>query len=115
MKEIRRLRVPTIFLTATLPPTLVLDFEESLSLQMARYIRASTVRRRTRYYVHDCQRGKLLETVAETCDRRKAHFRKGEKGVAYCRSRADTEALAKELECGFVHAGAADNEESISQ
>ena len=57
----------------------------------------------------------MLETVAETCDRRKAHFRKGEKGVAYCRSRADTEALAKELECGFVHAGAADNEESISQ
>ena len=32
VKEIRRLRVPTIFLTATLPPTLVLDFEESLSL-----------------------------------------------------------------------------------
>ena len=115
LKNIRRLRVPTIFLTATLPPTLVFDFEESMALEMARYIRASTVRKRTRYYVHECRRGMLMETVADSCRRRKAHLKRGEKGVVYCRSRTETEGLAAELNCGFVHAGAVENEASIKR
>ena len=114
MKKVRSLMVPTVFLTATLPPTLVFDFEESFALQYARYIRASTVRVSTQYFVHECKRGSLLKTAAETCKRRAGHFRSGEKGVVYCRSRDETEQLAKDLGCGFVHAKAAANEESIA-
>lgn len=114
MKNVRHLQVPTIFLTATLPPTLEYDFEESLALQYARYIRACTARVSTRYYVNECKRGALQETVSGACRRRMAHFRQGEKGVVYCRSREETEDLAKEIGCGFVHAKGVENEGSIA-
>lgn len=115
MKNVRHLQVPTIMLTATLPPSLEFEFEESMALQYARYIRASTVRVSTRYYVHECKRGELRTIAVESCKRRKAHFRQKEKGVVYCRSRDETERLAEELGCGFVHAGSIENEESISR
>ena len=105
--------MPTTFLTATLPPAAAFDFENSIGLLYAHYIRAATNKRSTQYFVRECKPGKLTEEVVGACERRSQHFRKREKGVVYCRSRKDAEGLAALLGCGFVHAEADDNNRTI--
>ncbi|KAF4546947.1 Helicase conserved C-terminal domain-containing protein 1 [Elsinoe fawcettii] len=113
MKNVRSICVPTVFLTATLPPALHWEFEESLSLRTVRYIHADTTRQRTRYFVHSCRAGTLLESVLASCQRRNRHFKGKEKGIVYCRRKDETEYLASRLGCGYVHAKASDNTASI--
>jgi len=71
---VRGLRVPTILLTATLPVLLEFELETSIAAQMARYIRASTIRIKTRYIVQRCKPGKLEEQALELCERTKKHL-----------------------------------------
>jgi superfamily II DNA helicase RecQ len=79
---------------------------------MARYIRASTIRIKTRYIVQRCKPGKLEEQALELYERTKKHLGL-QKGVVYSRSRDQYEQLVGELKCAYYHAGAADNEERL--
>ncbi|KAL2354249.1 P-loop containing nucleoside triphosphate hydrolase protein [Cryomyces antarcticus] len=83
-------------------------------VRCARYIRAVTVRKNIRYMVQWCGRGKLLETAMDMC-RRQVRKLVGQKGVVYCRSRAQCEKMAEELGCGHYHAGSMDKEERLQQ
>lgn len=112
IRAVRGLRVPVIMLTATLPVLLEFELEQSMAAQMARYIRAETTRKKTRYIVNTCKPGELEEIVSELCKRAKKHLGL-QKGVVYSRSRAQCERLAKELRCAYYHAGAVDNEERL--
>ena len=112
VRAVRGLKVPTILLTATLPVLLEFELETSMAAQMARYIRASTTRIKTRYIVQRCKPGKLEEQALELCERTKRHLGL-QKGVVYSRSRDQCERLARELKCAYYHAGAADNEERL--
>jgi len=51
VKQLRMLHCQFVFLTATLPPTMELKFEEALLLQRPLYIRSLTTRMDLEYYV----------------------------------------------------------------
>lgn len=112
LRSVRGLRCATIMLTATLPPVLEWELEASMAAELARYIRASTIRVRTRYIVHECKAQEVEEQGIAICRRMQKHLG-GRKGVVYSRSRAQCERLAKELGCAHYHAGAVDNEERL--
>jgi superfamily II DNA helicase RecQ len=103
LRGLRALNCPMICLTATLPPMLVFELEESLLIRNARIIRAPTIRPQHRYQVQRCRGGELLAQAISICQRRAKHLRQL-KGVVYCRSKAQCETLAQELHCGYYHA-----------
>lgn len=113
LKHLRVLACPIVLLTATLPPVLEEVLSDSMLIRSATYIRASTVRPKTRYLVSWCQRGKAQETALATCQRWQRQLRDSKKGVIYCSSKAQCEELARELNCGFYHAGVVDRAERL--
>ncbi|KAF2462625.1 uncharacterized protein BDR25DRAFT_386957 [Lindgomyces ingoldianus] len=57
-------------------------------VRCATYVRASTVRPNTQYFVLWCQAGKLEETaLAVGSQQQSSLLATGEKGVVYCRSK----------------------------
>jgi superfamily II DNA helicase RecQ len=113
LKHLRVLACPIILLTATLPPVLEEVLGESMLVRCATYIRASTVRPNIRYLVSWCERGKAQEMALAICRRQQRLLRNGKKGVIYCRSKAQCEELAEELDCGYYHAGVVDRAERL--
>jgi superfamily II DNA helicase RecQ len=79
---------------------------------MTRYIRASTIRIKTRYIIQRYKPGKLEEQALELYERTKRHLGL-QKGVVYSRSRDQYKQLARELKYAYYHAGAADNKERL--
>ena len=67
LKNLRLLLCPIVLLTATLPPVREGELATSMLLLCATYIRASTVRPNTRYYVSWCERGKAQDTALAMC------------------------------------------------
>jgi superfamily II DNA helicase RecQ len=116
VKNLRLLGCPIVLLTATLPPMRELELEACMLVRHATYIRASTVRPNARYFVSWCQRGKLEETALAMCKRwAKRLQRTQEKGVVYCRSKAQCERIAKELDCIYYHAEVEDRAEQLAE
>jgi hypothetical protein len=80
----------------------------------ATYIRASTVRPNTRYFISWVQRNKMEETAVTVCLRRRAQLQKhGLKGLVYCRSKKLCETLADALNCLHYHADVVDRAERL--
>ena len=116
LRNLRLLACPMVLLTATLPPVREGELATSMLLACATYIRASTVRPNTRYYVSWCARGKAIETALAMCRRRQQPLLdRGEKGVVYCHSKQQCEDLAEALACGYYHAGDVDRAERLEQ
>lgn len=107
--ELRVLKCAVVLLTATLPPVLERELGANMLLRSATYVRASTVRPNIRYTVSTCGKGQLEETAVATCRRQ----RLGQKGVVYCRSKAQCETIAAALECAHYHAGVWDRAERL--
>jgi superfamily II DNA helicase RecQ len=106
LKNLRLIPCPIILLTATLPPVRQGELQRSMLIEQATFIRASTVRPNTRYYVVLCGQGKLIETALQRCQSQQPLLlQRGEKGVVYCRSKQQCEAIAQELNCQYYHAG----------
>ena len=112
LRDLRALGCQMILMTATLPPLLEHELEESMLVRLGRYIRASMVRKNIRYMVRRCKQQELAETAMHIC-RRQLSRMEGHKGVIYCRSRAQCEEMAEELGCGFYHAGFMDKEDDL--
>jgi superfamily II DNA helicase RecQ len=116
LKNLRLLPCPIVLLTATLPPLREHELASAMLLTHATYIRASTVRPNTQYFVSWCERDKLEETAITICRRRQRELlAKGEKGVVYCQSKQRTEAIAETLGCEYYHAGIADRAERLAE
>jgi superfamily II DNA helicase RecQ len=114
LKNLRLLGCPVVLLTATLPPVREHELESSMLVHNATYIRASTVRPRTRYFISWVQRDKIEETALTMCSRRQTQLRKhGLKGVVYCRSKKLCEKLADALDCPHYHAAVVDRAERL--
>ncbi|KAL1640171.1 hypothetical protein SLS61_010262, partial [Didymella pomorum] len=100
IKNLRLVGSPIVMLTATLPPLQEGEFEASMLVRHATYIRASTMRPNARYFVSWCQGDKLEETALFMCKRWAEKLRQsGQKGVVYCKSKKQCEKVAKELGC----------------
>jgi superfamily II DNA helicase RecQ len=116
LKNLRLLACPIVLLTATLPPVRENELGSSMLVHNATYIRASTVRPKTRYFVSWCQQDKIQETAVAICKRRQAQLQKKvQKGVVYCRSKRQCEELAEALECAYYHAGVVDRAERLQE
>ncbi|CAN9385033.1 unnamed protein product [Alternaria alternata] len=116
LKNLRLLPCPIMLLTATLPPVREGELATNMLLPCATYIRASTVRPNTQYYVSWCERGKAQETALAMCRRQQQLLlHRGEKGVVYCRSKQQCEELAEALGCGCYHAGDIERAERLKQ
>jgi hypothetical protein len=84
LKNLRLLGCLIVLMTATLPPVWEHALESSMLVHNATYIRASTVRPNTRYFISWVQRDKMEETAVAVCLRRQAQLQKeGLKGVVY--------------------------------
>ena len=114
LKNLRAVGCQMILMTATLPPLLEYELEESMLVRLGRYIRASTVRENIRYVVRQCKGMELIENAVSICLRQLRRM-EGQKGVIYCRSRKQCEQVAEELECGYYHAGYLDKEIDLEQ
>jgi len=115
LKRLRSLNCPMVLLTATLPRVLEVELSESMLVPLARYIRAVTVRKNTRYSVHWCPRGEDVAVMAVDMVRRQEERLRGQKGVVYCRTREHCEALAEELGCGYYHAASMEKEKQLEE
>lgn len=114
LKNLRLLPCPIVLLTATLPPVREGELSGSMAIQAATYIRASTVRVNTRYFVSWCKQGEAQEMAVATCQRQLQRLKVDRlKGVVYCHSKAQCEAIAEELDCGYYHAGVVDRAERL--
>jgi superfamily II DNA helicase RecQ len=114
LRNLRLLLCPIVLLTATLPPVREEELGESMLIRCAKYIRANTVRPNTRYFVSWCEQGEAQETAIAMCRRQQRRLgERSEKGVVYCRSKQQCEAIAEELECGYYHAGVVDRVERL--
>ena len=113
LRSLRVLSCPSIFLTATLPPMLQYEFEESMAIRQTRYIRASTVRPCQRYYVQSCRADHLASEAILLC--RRWQLRLGPaKGIVYCSSRQSCQDLATAIACPAYHAQT-DQREAVLQ
>ena len=109
VKNLRLLGCPIVMLTATLPPLREMELESSMLVRHATYVRASTVRPNARYFVSWCQRGKLQDTALFMCKRWAERLQRSrQKGVVYCKSKPQCEAIAEELGCAHYHADVVD-------
>lgn len=115
LRNLRVLSCPIVLLTATLPPVLEEALGSSMLVRCATYVRASTVRPNIRYFVSWCERGKALEAAMAMCRRQQQQLQDGKKGVIYCRSKAQCEDLAEQLDCGYYHAGVVDRAERLER
>lgn len=86
VRQVRSLCAALILLTATLPPALEFELEDSMASQLARYIRTETTRVRTRYTVDVSLRGQGGERVLTICGSQKGSSTAAA-GTHACRSR----------------------------
>lgn len=116
VKNLRLLHCPIVLLTATLPPVRELELEHSMALRCVTYIRASTARLQTRYFVSWCERGKLEDVSLTICQREMRRLLKDcQRGVVYCLSKPRCEELADLLGCPHYHADVPDRNEPIER
>lgn len=87
--HLRSLSVPMLFLTATLPPSSIEEFKDSLALKGSevRYIRAQAFRRNIKIEVKQCSNGRVFTATLQLAMEAKASLPAGEKIVVYCRQK----------------------------
>jgi Lhr-like helicase len=117
LSELRGIGVPLVMLTATMPLYMESDLESTMSSSVSTsWIRASTARKTTKYTVNESiADGKLMEEAIRRCGNLAAQLKRRERMVAYCRSKADCEELAGQLNCGFFYAGSPNNPEALKK
>lgn len=119
LKGLYRFDCPVILLTATLPGMMERWFRQSMLVEDAPIVRASTVKRNIRYsVVRVVTEGGFAAAQLAVDDevvRVMLRMEKGmtgvQKGVIYCRSRQACERIAVKVGCDFYHSGIMDAQE----
>jgi superfamily II DNA helicase RecQ len=117
LSELRGIGVPLVILTATMLLYIESDLESTISSTVSTsWIRASTARKTTKYTVTDSiAASKLIEEAIRRCRNLIAQLKRRERIVAYCRSKADYEELAGQLNCSFFYASNPNNPEALKR
>jgi superfamily II DNA helicase RecQ len=112
LKELSDKGVQVVYLTATLPPSDEVMFNEAvgvLSSDMTSF-RESTCRSNVAYSVAEYEKGGLYETIQRLVEEKKVQYPDG-KIVIYCRTVVQTEELAGVLGCRAYHREVGSEEE----
>lgn len=106
LSTLYRFDYPLVFLTATLPPSFEPAFREAmLAVKDLEVIRATTVKSNIRYTVQVTKPGRqaiesaTIQAVADLGQK----MQQNQKGIIYCRTRAETESLSKQIGCDYYH------------
>ncbi|EFZ03304.2 DNA helicase, ATP-dependent, RecQ type [Metarhizium robertsii ARSEF 23] len=109
LKGLARYQKPMVLLTATLPVTFERWFREELLAASAETIRERTTKANCRYEVEQVKAGRRGVSVdirvVELVRQLDSTMVSGQKGVVYCRTKTQCEALAKEIGCSAHHSG----------
>ena len=98
-----------VILTAILPGYIKRRLRQTILINEAPIIRASTVKANIRYCVHEVASSqKVADTVERRVSRLGSRITGDEKGVVYCRSHAEAEIMVTRIRCDFYHAGIMD-------
>lgn len=104
MQELKRLRnfsVPTILLTATLPPYMQRSLEETLILEKPLYLRTATYRTNISYMVFEVPAPQSMIEIVEKLRQEKVHFGPGDKAIIFCRTKESVIGFQQYLKCGI--------------
>ena len=117
LSRVQTLEAPLILLTATLPVHMQSDLEVTMMASMRlEWIRAYTARRATKYVVRaNVKEGELQREAIKVCRKRSGLLKHGKKMVVFCRTKAECDGLAAELDCGRIYARAAGNDEMLER
>ncbi len=107
LKSMCRFECPVIMLTATLPVQFERWFRQQMLGQNALIVRDRTTKKNCRYEVEQVKAGAgaVEGRVAELAREIGLGMMSGDKGVVYCRSKDQCDALAAELGCAAHHGG----------
>jgi superfamily II DNA helicase RecQ len=106
---LQRYDCPMICLTATLPGFVERRLRQTMLMEEAAIIRASTVKGNIRYQVKETARlGDVGKAVEKVVERLRARMTGDQKGVVYSRTHTEAETMAERLGCDFYHSGIAE-------
>ncbi|KPA35170.1 recq family helicase, partial [Fusarium langsethiae] len=102
---LRRFGCPLVLLTATLPVVLEDWFRSEMLAKSAIIVRDRTVKLNCRYEVQQVKPGRnaVENHTVEVIKQLDQDMTGCQKGVIYCRSKSQCEAIADEIGCGFHH------------
>lgn len=105
--HLRNLSVQTLFLTATLPPTLIAELESAMVLQNMHYVRASSFRTNIQMKVQKCRNGGAITAGVRLVKELLVKQQPRQRIVVYCRTRSQAKLLSSEniLNCPHYHSG----------
>lgn len=103
--ELQRLKVPLLFLTATLPPALVTPLERMMVLKHVCYIRASSFRGNIGIRINWCDNGKALSVTARLVKAFAQTMEPGQRTIVYCKTVKQAQTLSNKtmLNCSCYH------------
>ena len=116
LRSLHRFQRPLVLLMATLPPPLVPWLRRTMLVPDAVLVRDRTTKLNVHYRVEVVRdRDAVLERAAEVVRTLTAGMVAGQKGVVYCRSRAQCCAVAETLKCGAHHSNMTDDEQRTAR
>jgi superfamily II DNA helicase RecQ len=103
--QLRHLVLSTqfLFLTATLPPTMVEEFMEAMVISDPVFIRAINQKPQVRYKVQRIANRNFDMDVSRRIQLLVGEFKGQEKALVFCRTKKQTERWAQYFKCGFFH------------
>ena len=115
LRELRKLTCQMVFLTGTLPPAMVQEFEQQLLLQNPRLIRSITVRTDLEYQVLRCPRGLdlVIDFAIPFIQNRLGQLGNNERIIIYVLSRHQADELANMLGCNTYYSDSGSDEEKV--
>jgi superfamily II DNA helicase RecQ len=108
VRNLHKYKCPFVLLTATLPVKVEKDFRRFMLVRDAAIVRARTSKLNIRYQVVRVKGGgdaALERGLREAMGMIEARMTPGQKGVIYCRTTTQCEALARKIGCLYHHSG----------
>ncbi|PCD21222.1 hypothetical protein FGRA07_11749 [Fusarium graminearum] len=109
---LRRFGLPLVLLTATLPVVLEDWFRGEMLARSATVVRDRTVKLNCRYEVQQVKPGSTAveDRTVQVTKQLDQDMTGHQKGIIYCRSKSQCEAMADEIGCGSHHSGMSEQE-----
>ncbi|EED11930.1 DNA helicase hus2, putative [Talaromyces stipitatus ATCC 10500] len=112
LPTLRDIQCQMVFLTGTLPPVMMAEFEQTMLLSQARLIRSLTTRRDLSYQVVSCPMDQdFFKFAIPWIQQERTQLDSQERAILYCQTQAITEKVATILACPFYHADSGTREE----
>ncbi|KAH6874264.1 P-loop containing nucleoside triphosphate hydrolase protein, partial [Thelonectria olida] len=107
LRSLHRYGCPVVLLTATLPVVLEDWFRGEMLAESAVIVRDRTTKLNCRYRIEQVKpgRGAVEKHTVDIIRQLGEQMTGRQKGVIYCRSKGQCEAIAEEIGCGFHHSG----------